>query len=354
MANKRKSLLFSDWSSVDRWLWEAAIAEGDIFDGRGPVAHWSLVYRNSVMFSYGRWLAYLQEYDPSCLEQLPSERVTVERIRGYVGTLKAEISTTTVHLYLGRLHELMKVLCPDQDWGWLQAVLYRLKGEIIPRNKRTRMVDIDRLFELGVGLMDTVEPSRERLLLPQLLQHRDGLIIALLAARPIRRKNLTAITLDRHLLNNGDHYELAFTGPEMKNGQPIAFSLPKVLTPYIDRYLDDIRPLINGANTHIRLWASAKGGAMGAKAIYDAVTRRTRHAFGHHVNPHLFRDCAATTIAIKDPAHVEITKDILGHSRLETAEQYYNQARTLEASRQYQSVILAQRQKLVPGHTPGT
>ena len=29
--------------------------------------------------------------------------------------------------------------------------------------------------------------------------------------------------------------------------------------------------------------------------------------FGHALNPHLFRDCAATSIAIEDPDHVRIT-----------------------------------------------
>ena len=85
---------------------------------------------------------------------------------------------------------------------------------------------------------------------------------------------------------------------------------------------------------------------MHSKALYGSICRRTKAAFGHAINPHLFRDCVATTIAIKDPAHVEVAMSILGHSRLETTEHYYNQAMTLEASRQYHHVILAERARL--------
>ncbi len=88
---------------------------------------------------------------------------------------------------------------------------------------------------------------------------------------------------------------------------------------------------------------------MHGKALYDCICRRTKAAFGSAINPHLFRDCVATTIAIKDPAHVEVARDLLGHSRLETTERYYNQARMLEASRQYQQVILDERARLVHG-----
>ena len=44
-----------------------------------------------------------------------------------------------------------------------------------------------------------------------------------------------------------------------------------------------------------------------------AIVGRTAAAFGHPVNPHLFRDCAATSIAIDDPQHVRIASQILGH-----------------------------------------
>ncbi len=64
------------------------------------------------------------------------------------------------------------------------------------------------------------------------------------------------------------------------------------------------------------------------------------------LNPHLFRDCAATSIAIEDPEHVRISASILGHASLATTEKYYNQARTLEAGRLYQKSVVTMRQEM--------
>jgi integrase len=63
------------------------------------------------------------------------------------------------------------------------------------------------------------------------------------------------------------------------------------------------------------------------------------------MNPHLFRDCAATTIALNDPEHVLITRDLLGHTTLRTAERYYNLARSVEAARAHQKLIRSLRRR---------
>ena len=78
-------------------------------------------------------------------------------------------------------------------------------------------------------------------------------------------------------------------------------------------------------------------------AIYDVFTRRTAAAFGQSINPHLFRDCAATSIAIDDPAHVRIASQILGHRSTATTEQYYNQAQAIDAARRYQDFLVGLR-----------
>jgi hypothetical protein len=64
---------------------------------------------------------------------------------------------------------------------------------------------------------------------------------------------------------------------------------------------------------------------------------------GQAIHPYLFRDCAATTIAIDDPAHVGIAFRLLGHRTEPTTERYYNQARGVEVSRLTQESLLALR-----------
>jgi integrase/recombinase XerD len=41
-------------------------------------------------------------------------------------------------------------------------------------------------------------------------------------------------------------------------------------------------------------------------ALQKILARHTTAQFGHSVNTHLFRDCAATSVATDDPEHVRI------------------------------------------------
>jgi hypothetical protein len=68
---------------------------------------------------------------------------------------------------------------------------------------------------------------------------------------------------------------------------------------------------------------------MCAGAIYDAVRRRTKEAFGFSVNLHRFRHAAASFWSIQDPANVRGVKDLLGQSTFGITDRHYimNQSR---------------------------
>jgi integrase/recombinase XerD len=68
----------------------------------------------------------------------------------------------------------------------------------------------------------------------------------------------------------------------------------------------------------------------------------TRKAFGHAVNPHLFRDCAATSIALAAPAGMHIARDVLGHASLKTTEQHYIHADQIKAFTTFQQGLRAE------------
>jgi integrase len=120
------------------------------------------------------------------------------------------------------------------------------------------------------------------------------------------------------------------------------------LAPRLARYLAEIRPRFPGAAAHRALWAGRKGRGLGGAAVYGAIAARTRAAFGRAVGPHLFRDCAATTIAIARPGQVGVARDLLGHAALATTNAHYNQARSIEASRLHAEILAACRAAGVP------
>ncbi len=178
------------------------------------------------------------------------------------------------------------------------------------------------------------------------IDYRDGLLIAMLAARPVRRANLTDIRIGRHLIRAEDKWILLFEAPETKQRQPLEFVLPAALAPYLERYLKTYRLIFAGADRHDYLWASTQGRPMRAHNTFTRISLRTAKAFGRSVNPHLFRDCAATSLALRNPVHVYAAAPLLGHSRLDTTYKHYNQATGVSAVRKHQINVAELRKNL--------
>ena len=65
------------------------------------------------------------------------------------------------------------------------------------------------------------------------VRYRDGLMIALLAFIPIRRKNLAALEIGRHLVREGDGWFVIIPGEEAKTGTAIEFPVPELLESYL-------------------------------------------------------------------------------------------------------------------------
>jgi integrase len=82
---------------------------------------------------------------------------------------------------------------------------------------------------------------------------------------------------------------------------------------------------------------------MTKQGMYDRIRARTGEAYGTPINPHLFRDIAATTLAVAAPQHVRLAAPLLSHTNLATTERCYLQASGLEASARYQAQVLSLR-----------
>jgi len=217
------------------------------------------------------------------------------------------------------------------------------------RPKRYRVVGIAVLFDLGLELMTRANgESAER---RRLIMYRDGLLIALLAARPLRLRNFAALALGRNVMRRGEAWWIEVGVTETKTGEPIELPWPQGLTTSLEFYLSEIRPHLakrRGRRTRPAgdaLWLSTEGSPMTSGSVYKRVVINTRAALGRSINPHLFRDCAATSVAIDDPIHIGIASQLLGHRGCSTTERYYNQARGVEACRQFQAFLISLRQR---------
>jgi integrase len=160
---------------------------------------------------------------------------------------------------------------------------------------------------------------------------------------------LVSLELGRTLCAAGDsEYRIVFDASETKTKKPIEVGWPADLEPQLRRYLDRYRPRLLGRGTSPMLWIGWFGRPMANQIVHHAITGRTRNELGVPINPHLFRDCAVTTIATEDPGHISIASSLLGHSNTKTTDRHYRQASSINASRHYQAASAELRAQLRP------
>jgi integrase len=277
-------------------------------------------------------------------------RIDLERIGAYISHLEHVNASCTVWSRISYLAKAIQAMAPEAELNWMRPVIARLHRKVQPsRLKRHRLVDSAELFAFGVEIMCEAEAANMQDW-RKALRYRDGLMIALLAARPLRQGNFTPIEIDRHLLHRGDGYQLRFLASETKPRRRLEFPVPAALVGSLDQYLAIHRPVLcrrsRNGNVTTRLWVTSTGRPLQVGAVHKQVVKLTRARFGHPINPHLFRDCAATSIAENDPEHVRITKEILGHTTLKTSERYYNHARSQQAVTLYQAHVISMRSRI--------
>jgi hypothetical protein len=224
------------------------------------------------------------------------------------------------------------------------------------RDKRHAIQHTLDLYRFGKHVMDTADRGKGRTV-SAAQRYQSGLVISLLAARPLRIRNFQAITIGESLRWEGGRYWLSFSVDETKMHRPINKPIPDDLVPYLELFLRAWRPVLlkqtskfGGTPTHRRLWVDRTGKPMSEGTLRDLIERYTRKQFGVAVWPHLFRDCLLTSVAVEQPDLMHITASLLEHASTTTAK-HYNQARMLDASRRYGATISELRETFLDPQT---
>jgi integrase/recombinase XerD len=343
----RRCWPLAEWPDTDRHLWLSALVPGDLLEAGGSRAKFTENTNRGIVEGYGRWLQWLDRQGRLDQTNSPAERITLDRVRAYLADLERHNATQTVINRLIHLSVAAQVMDPKRAWSWIRRLARPIQARHRPaRPKRPRLVATSELFDLGLQLMEAAE--RMNAACPRATAFRDGLAIALLAARPLRMRNFVDLTLGRTVVLCTQWW-IQIPAAETKTREPIDLAWPEPLIASLETYLNCHRPVL--AQRHGRwtrpigqaLWLSRDGSPMTKRGIYDRITRCTLKGLGKAINPHLFRDCAATTIALEDPHHVRIASPLLAHRALSTTEKHYNQARNVEASRTMQNYLLSLR-----------
>jgi hypothetical protein len=257
-------------------------------------------------------------------------------------------------MMVGSLCSAVQALSPNTDWCWLRRRASRLKLRARPsRDKRQAIQHTVDLYRFGKHMMDTAVQGKT--VGPRAAQrYQAGLVIALLAARPLRIRNYQAITIGESLRWDGRTYWLSFDAEDTKTGGPIDEPVPADLIHGLDVFLRYWRPILvrqakkfGGEPAHRRLWVDVRGNPMRESTLRVLIEWHTKREFGTAVWPHLFRDALLTSLATDQPDLMSISPTLLGHASTDTGQKHYNQARMLDASRRYGEAISDMRQRFL-------
>ncbi|MBO1081821.1 tyrosine-type recombinase/integrase [Roseomonas haemaphysalidis] len=285
------------------------------------------------------------------MEPDPAARLSRPQVLAFIAALREGRSWRTVTSLLSHLAMAAAVMFGEQDWRWLKRLNSQARQRVTPSDRKLgRLVSPRQLLELGQTLM--AEADQVNGATTAALRHRDGLMIALLALRPLRRRNLMRLTLGTQLRQQDGRWDILIAGEQTKNHRPIELPFPAILVPALEHYLAVHRPtlLARGAAAEASLWIGNTGRPLAELRAWQVITSHTRERLGVSVNPHLFRDCAASFLGEVDPEHVRMAAPLLGHASYATTERHYILAQSRTALTQYQALLESLRRPPRQGH----
>ena len=337
----------ANWPEADRACWQRNTTPGDPFDDPHPGASLRPASLGKSSKGYGRWLDFLDAQgwlDPEVPALL---RVTRPRLRAYIRALKA--AGNADYTIIGRFTELamaMRILAPGADVGWIRRPDGNSVYAMLPKTKRPMVVpDARVLFRWGTSMMDaqrgTGAPSNP-------VAFRDGLLIAMLAARGRRLRSMAALGVRREIVRHEICYRIELGPDQTKTHANDRFDLPEALTPYVRHYLDTVRLALLAGRESDAFWIGARGTPLTAKGIEASILRLSRIRFGIAFGPHRFRHVIATSAALHDPGSPGLAAGVLGGSA-QVIEQHYNRANQIQAARAYAKLVEQRRRELGGG-----
>ena len=198
------------------------------------------------------------------------------------------------------------------------------------------------LFDLGIELMRraTESSSDDDIDIDLFL---DGLLLALLISVYLRISNFTQLELGRNLERGPDQWRLRVAGDLTKTGQADNSLLPVTLTPWIDLYVNVIRPRLTVRCRQpdalsSRFWIGLDGRPLSGHLIRKRIKACTKKAFGFAICPHAFRKIAATTFILERPEYALHGPALLGHRSEDTIQKHYFASQQQLAIRTYHTL----------------
>ena len=307
----------------------------------GSGSHLASESLNAYAERYCRYLGFLKRTGRLDLNAPAASQVTPRNVEAYMADFDGKISSVTAWNCIYKLRRAAQLLSPKTDFGWLIEIEKDLELLQEPRSKLNRFVYTEQLVQAGLILIveakefTHAEFKRARGI-------RNGLMLALLALNPIRRKNFAALQIGTTFKQIEDRWWICLPANTTKSKcRPEERPVAIWLNPYIELYLGEARPiLVTGSQKETNaLWVST-GGPMTARDLGKLITRITRETLGIAISPHLFRTADATTAADALSDMPYFASALLGHSNPRITDEHYKRNSSLNVQKSYAELIL--------------
>src|SRR5262249_11350421 len=344
------------WSPQDQAALRQALTPGSrrLRTGRG--AHWRPTSVHTLCQCTGFFVGFAAGEGINVGSSALSEVCTIERVWTWIDDMRERgLAPATIKMRVVGLQRIMSVTYPLHCWRWLNDIIAELPdGRLESRRRKMPKIKHSReLLKLGLSLVTEAEPRQ--FLRPHLrhVRVRDGVLIAFLALRPLRLKNLTGLRLAVHLRRGeSGMWRIHIPASETKNRETIDWVVPADLSLLLDRYLAENRPALLGRRRGLgtdqedHLWISEDGLPLSCHNTTARVREHTKSAFGVAISPHRFRDAAATTATIDFPTNLHTALALLADRDPRTIQHHYDQANSLVASQRANDSVDATKQEL--------
>lgn len=216
-----------------------------------------------------------------------------------------------------------------------------VSGMTAKNRDRLRVFDDPEMVAAFVCLPDTIQKAVEKdRRAPKLKAHlaQMAAAIAIQIVIPLRRTNLAAIDIKRHLVANRNGVYLVIPEAETKNREPINFQIPGFALEVVKWYIRDYRPYLVTVESSALF--PGRGDAFKSPQTLGLQLQDTIKQFlGIDFNIHLFRHAAGKIFLDINPGNYEVLRQLLRHKSINTTTSAYSGAETRQAGLLYANIV---------------
>ena len=167
-----------------------------------------------------------------------------------------------------------------------------------------------------------------------------AVMLELLLMRPIRRSNLVALRLGKHVVKVRSRTMIAIDGAEVKNDD---YPVPSESVRLLDFYVERLLPLFGDNPMRFLFPGEVPGRPKSGEQFGRFFTKTIREETGLKVYPHLLRHFGATLYLTENPEGLDVVRRVLGHRSAETTYRSYAGVQDEIAVRRLDELVLGIR-----------